>query len=523
MTFTSWLIFFIIIQVIHFLGTWRLYQKAGRKSWEAAVPVYNAIVLTKIMNRPWWWVILLFIPIINLLMFPAIWVETARSFGKEKTGELFVVVLTLGFYLYVLNYDPKTKYNADRQLKPYTRAGEWTTAIAFAVVAASIIHIYFIRPYNIPTSSLEKTLLVGDFLFVSKMHYGPLVPQTPLSVPMFHDTVRIPFTKLKFKSYISKPQIPGLRLPGFQKVKRNDIVVFYWPTDTVRFFRDRSGIHVDKPVDKKSNYVKRCVAVAGDSLEIKNGDVYINGEKQAYPVRAKLQYYYEVEQVPGYTGLQNFANKNNITEYFVTKDKKIFMNLTDELAEELRQKNQIKKVEKLLDTSKTYKSNIFPNNPNYRWTIDNFGPVYVPKKGATVAINLETLPFYQRVIEEYEDKNNTIEVAGDEILLNGQVIDSYTFRQDYYWMMGDNRHNSEDSRYWGYVPYDHIVGKPVLIWWSVERFNPNNPKSFFQRIRWNRMFTTVKGEGEPTSYLIPVIIVLVLIMGYSSYKKRKNQ
>jgi len=249
---TNWIIFFLIIQVIHFLGTWKLYQKAGRQSWEALVPIYNAYILTKIINRPWWWVILLFIPIINLMMFPSFWVETVRSFGKEKTGELFLVVFTFGFYIYYLNYVEDVKYNKDRQLRPFTAAGEWTTSIVFAVIAATIVHTYFIRPYNIPTSSLEKTLLVGDFLFVSKIHYGAPTPHTPISFPMVHDTLPIPYTGIKFKSYVSNIQIPSFRLPGFQKIKRNDIVVFYWPADTVRFFRDNSGIHAYKPLDKKS-------------------------------------------------------------------------------------------------------------------------------------------------------------------------------------------------------------------------------------------------------------------------------
>lgn len=515
------LIFFLAVQVIHFLGTWKLYQKAGRKAWEALVPVYNAVVLTKIINRPWWWVLLLFIPIVNLMMFPAFWVETARSFGKEKTGELFLVVLTLGFYLYYLNYVEDVKHNPDRQLAPFTRAGEWTTSIVFAVIAATIIHTYFMRPYNIPTSSLEKTLLVGDFLFVSKMHYGAPTPNTPLSFPMVHDTLPIPKTGIKFKSYVKDVQIPAVRLPGFQKIKRNDIVVFYWPADTVRYFRDRSGIHVDKPVDKKSNYVKRCTAVPGDTLQIINGDVYINGKKEEYPDRTKLQYYYEVEATPGYTGLQNFANKNSITEYFVTQDKRIFMNLTDVLAKELMNNPRITKVEKMIDTTHHYDRSIFPHDEQYAWNKDNFGPIYIPKKGATVALNTQTLPFYKRLIEEYEGRE--MGINGDEIFIDGQPTDTYTFQQNYYWMMGDNRHNSEDSRYWGFVPYDHVVGKPVFIWWSVERFNPNNPKSFFQRIRWDRIFTTVKGEGKRVSYLPHFLVFVGLIYGYTFFRRKRKE
>lgn len=518
---TNLILFILAIQIIHFLGTWKLYQKAGRKAWEAAIPIYNAVVLTKIMNRPWWWVLLLFIPIINLMMFPAFWVETARSFGKEKTSELFIVVLTLGFYLYYLNYFEDVTYNKDRKLAPHTVAGEWTTSIVFAVIAATIVHTYFIRPYNIPTSSLEKTLLIGDFLFVSKMHYGAPTPNTPIAFPMVHDTLPIPYTGVKFKSYVKDVQIPSFRLPGFEKIKRNDIVVFYWPTDTVRFFRDKSGIKVWKPVDKKSNYVKRCVAVAGDSLQIINGDVYINGKLSEYPQRTRLQYHYLVEPDATYNGLQNFVIKNDVTEYYVTNDGKIILNLTNDLAEKLRSNMRIKKVEKIIDSAKVYNKEIFPHNPQYQWSKDNFGPIYIPEKGKTVKLDEKSLPFYKRIIEEYE--HNTLKVEGDKIYINDQLSDSYTFKQNYYWMMGDNRDNSEDARFWGYVPFDHVVGKPTFIWFSVEQYNPNNPKGFFKRIRWERVFTTVGGDGKPVSYLPHFLIGMALIWGYSIFRRKKKQ
>jgi signal peptidase I len=512
---TNWIIFFLLVQLVHFLGTWKLYQKAGRKPWEAAVPVYNAYVLTQIMNRPWWWVILLFVPIVNLMMFPAFWVETARSFGKEKTGELFLVVLTFGFYLYYLNYVEDVKYNENRQLGPYTVAGEWMTSIVFAVIAATIIHTYFIRPYNIPTSSLEKTLMVGDFLFVSKMHYGAPTPQTPVSVPMFHDTVYISRKNgLKFKSYVKDIQAPTTRLPGLQKIKRNDIVVFYWPADTVYYFRDPSGRHADKPLDKRSNYVKRCVGIAGDTLSIVNGDVFINGEKQTYPERAELQYFYEVELKPGYDGLRRVANQYNITEYYSTPDKKIFLNLTDETAEKLRANPNFLSVNKRIDTTQYFNKSIFPNDSRYAWNIDNYGSIYIPKKGATVALNKENLPLYERIIEEYE--HHELNAEGADILIDGQVVTEYTFQQDYYWMMGDNRQNSEDSRYWGFVPFDHVVGKPVFIWLSVEKFNPNNPKSLTKRIRWD------KGKGERRSYLIPFILFVGVLYGIGYYRKKRK-
>ena len=285
MTTTEWFLFILGIQAVHFLGTYRLYIKAGRKGWEALVPIYNAVVLMQIIRRPKWWVILLFIPIINLMMFPAVWVETLRSFGRTKWVDTLLVILTLGLYLFVVNYDSKTTYDKDRDLNSKSWFGEWISALMFAVIAATLVHNYFIQPYIIPTGSLEKTLLIGDFLFVSKFHYGARTPTSAVAFPMVHDTIPI----IKKRSYLKKPQLPYFRLPGFQDVKRNDIVVFSWPADTVRkFFVREKGII--KPIDKKSNYVKRCVGIPGDSLEIINGFVYINGVQNALPDRAKTQY-----------------------------------------------------------------------------------------------------------------------------------------------------------------------------------------------------------------------------------------
>jgi len=203
MTFTDWILIFLVIQLIHFLGTWKLYQKAGYKAWEAAVPVYNAYVLTKIINRHWGWVILLLIPVINVIMLPILWVETLRSFGKNSAVDTALGIVTFGFYIYYVNYTQDVKHIKDRSLEPKTALGEWVSSILFAVVAATIVHTYVMQPYNIPTSSLEKTLLVGDFLFVSKFHYGARTPMTAVSFPMVHDT--IPATKLK--SYLPKIQL----------------------------------------------------------------------------------------------------------------------------------------------------------------------------------------------------------------------------------------------------------------------------------------------------------------------------
>ncbi|MGB5403054.1 MAG: signal peptidase I, partial [Robiginitalea sp.] len=287
MNYTQWLLFFLIVQLIHFLGTWKLYVKAGRKAWEAAIPVYNAIILMKIIKRPSWWVVLLFIPIINLLMFPVIWVETIRSFGRNRLLETWLVILTLGFYIYYVNYALDVEYIADRDLHPKSASGEWVSSIVFAIVAATLVHTYFIQPYVIPTGSLERTLRIGDLLFVSKFHFGARVPMTTVAAPMVHDTLPV----LGTRSYLKKPQLPYMRLPGFQKVGRTDLVVFSWPADTVRqFFKAEAG--VKKPIDKKSNYVKRCVGVPGDSLEVRDGYVFINGKQLELPGRARPMYDY---------------------------------------------------------------------------------------------------------------------------------------------------------------------------------------------------------------------------------------
>jgi signal peptidase I len=510
MTMTQWFIFFLIIQVIHFLGTWKLYKKAGKKSWQAIVPIYNAVVLMRIINRPVWWVILLFIPIINLLMFPVIWVETSRSFGKNKSLDTILSIVLLGFYNFYLNYFAEVTYIENRSLKPRTEFGEWVSSIVFAIVAATLVHTYFMQPYTIPTSSLEKSLLVGDFLFVSKFHYGARTPMTVVAAPMVHDT--LPF--LKTKSYLNKPQLPYFRLPGFEDIKRNEIVVFNWPTDTVRFFRDHSNIHINKPIDKKSNYVKRCVGIPGDSLEIKDGYVFINGKQTILPDRAKPQYINKVltngQQLSAAT-----LKRYNVTEGSYQGDY-YMLNLTDKNAKKLANNPLIKSVTKQITPKGTYDKSIFPHSPQYPWSIDNYGPIYIPEAGKTVELNLKTLPFYKRIIEVYEHNNLTIN--GNEIFINGKLANTYTFKQNYYWMMGDNRDNSEDARFWGYVPFDHVVGKPVFIWFSWD----SNGKSLAEKVRWNRVFTTVGGSGEPVSYLYPFLGVLALWFGFSYYRKRKK-
>ncbi|MBC9796063.1 signal peptidase I [Sinomicrobium weinanense] len=511
MTLTEWFIFFLVLQLVHFAGTWKLYQKAGRKAWEALVPVYNAVILMKIINRPWWWIILLFIPIVNLIMFPVVWVETARSFGKNSATDTWLTVLTLGLYIYYINYALDVTYIADRSLKPKTVTGEWVSSILFAIVAATLVHTYIMQPYVIPTSSLEKSLLVGDFLFVSKFHYGARPPMTAIAAPMVHDTI----PGLKVKSYLNKPQLPYFRFPALQKIKRNDIVVFNWPTDTVRYFGDYKSRGIRKPIDKKSNYVKRCVGTPGDSLEIRDGYVYINGKRTQLPDRAKTQYSYIVKTNGGELTPAYMYQRFGVTDPFgrAQDGSYRFTSLTEESASRLAKTPNVTSVTRIINPGGRPHPDIFPNIRDNTWSRDNFGPIYIPEEGKTVSLTPETLPFYKQIIKEYE--NNTLEVKGNQILINGKQANSYTFKQNYYWMMGDNRHNSEDSRYWGYVPHDHIVGKPVFIWMSWDS-NSGKP-------RWDRIFTTVGGPGKPVSYLKYFLIVIAAWIIFSFIRKKKKK
>lgn len=520
MSWTGWLIVILIIQVIHFLGTWKLYIKAGRKAWEAAIPVYNGVVLMKIINRPWWWVILLFVPIVNLIMFPVIWVETLRSFGRNSSQDTWLGILTFGLYIYYINYTQDVTHIKDKSVVPSTTAGEWISSILFAVVAATIVHTYFMQPFTIPTSSLEKTLLVGDFLFVSKFHYGARTPNTPVALPMIHD--RIPYTDIK--SYSSSQEIPYFRFPGFQEIKRNDIVVFNWPVDTLTVITDTNSKPIYKPVDKKSNYVKRCVGIPGDSLEVRDGYVYINGEQNDLPDRSKLQFSYAFRtKAPMNT---NILSENYDITDGIYQDKSINAYVLPAVSEEalvkLKNNPSVSEVFRNSAQSGVWDAGTFPRDKRYPWNTDHFGPIYIPEEGKTVAITPESLPLYKRLIEVYEGSEmgiiNKLEVRGNQVLNNGTPLSSYTFKQNYYWMMGDNRNNSQDARSWGFVPFNHVVGKPVFVWMSID----GNAKGILNKIRWDRFFTTVSGEGEPVSYFKYFLIALVGFLGFNYFRKRKK-
>lgn len=521
MSWTGWIIFFILLQVIHAAGTWKMYVAAGRKAWEAIVPLYNVIIFLKILNRPWWYIFLLFLPVVNIIMFIVIWVEALRSFGYNKAKDTFLVIITLGFYLYYVNYFLSLVYIEDRDLHPRTAAGEWTSSILFAIVAATIVHTYAIQPFIIPTPSLEKTLLTGDFLLVSKLHYGPRFPMTPIALPMVHDTIPV----AGVKSYLARPQLPYLRLPGFSEVKKNDIVVFNWPVDTVNTYPFNDGKYHYKPIDKKSNYVKRCVGVAGDTLSIKDGDVYINGSKLKLSDRAKLQYSYYGLTDGSQIAEEKFPTQFNITDGVqqgqnnATGESAIFIPAaTDEAAAMVRKEKAVLTLEKQLVDAGLWDSSKFPYDGHYPNNNDNMEPFLIPAKGLTTPIDYHNIAYYKEIIETYEGSemnlNNIIETLGKKVLLNGKELKTYTFKQDYYWLMGDNRHNSLDSRAWGFVPYSHVVGKPVFIWMS---YDPNG-----SGLRPERVFTTVNGSGKPVTYFWYFLIALAAYFGINFYLKKRK-
>ncbi len=404
----------------------------------------------------------------------------------------------------------------------------WVDALIFALVAVYFINLFFFQNYVIPSSSLEKSLLTGDYLFVSKVSYGPRIPETPLSMPLTQHTLPV----FECKSYLDWPHWKYRRAKGFGKVQLNDIVVFNYPAgDTVctapqyqandfyqlcyrlgyqiypqrpnpdsltaeqrRLYFDliyqagrqevaqnpsEFGDIVTRPADRRENYVKRCVGLPGQTLQIKNHIVYLDGKANKEPDNVQYAYWVTLRQnIP-----EELMQELGITmEDMMSLNTAGYLPLTRHAASVLAKRKDLVEQIRYCDDNSTL--DLYPLNGNMHWTRDNYGPVWIPAKGKRITLTLDNLPIYERCIRTYE--GNTLEVADGNILINGKVTTSYTFKLDYYWMMGDNRHNSLDSRYWGFVPEDHIVGKPIFIWWSSD---PD--RHGFSGIRWNRIFRLV--------------------------------
>jgi signal peptidase I len=345
---------------------------------------------------------------------------------------------------------------------------EWFDAIVFAVIAATIIRTFLIEAYTIPTPSMEKSLLVGDFLFVSKVSYGARIPNTPLSFPFAHNTLPL----VGGKSYLEWIKVGYHRLPGFGSVKRGDCVVFNWPAE-----------NEGRPADKKENYIKRCIGIAGDSIAIVNQSVYINGTLQPLPEKSESSYHI-VTDGSGFSEQALMRLQVAPADVEPMSPMEFNMHLTRRAAAEMKNFGNIKMIEPNHVPPGSFQEFIFPFEPKPGWNVDNFGPLWIPKKGSTIQLSADNLPLYRKAIAEYE--HNQLEERNGKIFINGKESNSYTFQMDYYFMMGDNRHNSQDSRFWGFVPEDHIVGKAVFIWMSWD-----SNGSFLGKIRWNRLFHTI--------------------------------
>jgi signal peptidase I len=389
------------------------------------------------------------------------------------------------------NKKETTTTSTPKKKKSFVR--EWVDAALFAVIAATLIRTFFFEAYTIPTGSMEGTMLVNDYLFVSKLAYGPRVPMTPLAVPLVHNTM--PLTG--GKSYTEAVEWGYHRVPGFGHVERNDVVVFNYPAgDTVMAekpeadyyslcrARSREAVFnnftiITRPVDKKENYIKRCIAIPGDVLEIKDARVYINGAPNVLFPHSKLNYLVTTNgRMPGVDDNieQGERYNNNIFIY----------NLENDQVEQVKKAPNVVSVTQFIQ----YPAGVAPTEPaewvfpldtaNYKWNRDNFGPLTIPKEGTTVQLTPQNIAIYRRVIRNYE--KNTLEEQNGKIIINGKEATSYTFKMDYYWMMGDNRHNSLDSRYWGFVPVDHVVGKAWFVWMSY------GEGGMLKDMRWKRLF-----------------------------------
>src|SRR5688572_24938748 len=493
-------IIYLIGTLIVFLpafGFYKLFQKAGAPTWKAFVPFYNTWVMQELAQRPKHWVFWQLIPVGGWFISMGIFIEFVKVFGKFSFLHHAAASLLAPIYFPYIANKKDTKFIGAEAARKHKKSGarEWIDAAVFAIVAATLIRTFIFEAYVIPTGSMEKTLLINDFLFVSKLTYGPRIPNTPLAVPFVHHTL----PPMNTKSYTEIVKIPYTR--WFKKpVDRNDVVVFNFPAgdtltkefdskfpyyDMVRAY-GRDKVWEDytvstRPVDKRENYIKRCVAIAGDTLEIREGILYVNG--QAAFVSPTQATYYVVEtnnvrldeDVLREAGVH--LNQDDESPDFVNRQGYSYMiNLTTPEVEIVKKIQGVTSVKR--DIINNY-GDTYPNDTTYfNWSIDNFGRLWVPKKGATIQLTPPNILLYKRAIKVYE--NNKWEERDGKIFINGVQTDKYTFKMNYFWMMGDNRHKSQDSRFWGFVPEDHIVGGAWLIWMSWDK----GP-------RWNRIFKRI--------------------------------
>lgn len=500
--------------IVYFIGTLlvflpayglsKLFVKAGVPAWKAWVPFYNTWVMQEIAQRPKHWVFWQFIPVVGWFITPGIFIEFTKVFGRFSLLDHTLTALFAPFYFPYLASRKDTKFIGAVEASRHQKKGwrEWVDAAIFAVVAATLIRTFIFEAYVIPSGSMEKTLLVKDFLFVSKLSYGPRIPNTPLSFPFVHNYMPI----TNSKSYSEAIKLPYIRWWG-SAPKRGDVVVFNFPAgDTVIHKPDyesarpyytyirRDGREavmnnselkpiVVHPVDKTDNYIKRCIGIAGDTLQIVNGVVKINGQPQTVPPYSDRYYFVTVK--PNRTLDKEYLEDIGIMINDGVESSDLMggpptyqINLTEKEKGILEKSAFVESIQPIYITNAN-PVEIFPYDTLHRWSIDSYGPIWIPKKGATLKLTAGDYSIYERAIRNYE--NNDFFMKDGRFYLNGKEVTEYTFKMDYYWMMGDNRHGSQDSRYWGFVPEDRIVGKAWMIWLSWD----GGP-------RWKRLFNIVK-------------------------------
>lgn len=478
-------VFSILIGWYIFQGVayYKFFEKAGKAGWIGFVPLYNYYTHIEIVGRPKWWVLLLFVPVINFFVGLTMHLDLMKSFGRYTYLDQVLGVVFAPLYMTYIAWTNTTYLGKAVEMpKPKKSFGkEWFEAVVFAVFCATFIRWIFMEAYVIPTPSMERSLLVGDFLFVSKAEYGPRTPQTPIQMPLTHQKI----WGTEIPSYTPLVSLPTLRLPSFGVVERNDVVVFNYPPHDQYNQRSDGGYH---PMDLGTHYIKRCVAVSGETLEVRAGQVYINGEIGENPAEMQFNYFLETDQAIR----ERIWDDLKIWEYYPIAQpngKRGYSVLTDEKnAEKLAAFPFVKSMEIQFRPEDNVEADIFPDSQYFKWNRDNYGPLTVPKAGMIIEVNEENLAMYGSTITNYDGNESvTIDIEGGSLIVNGETLSSYTFNKDYFFMMGDNRHNSADSRYWGFVSEDYIVGEASFIWMS---WDTNG--SFLNKVRWNRLFNAIE-------------------------------
>lgn len=506
-----WLLCLVVLyKVLLCVSLWGVFRDSGKNPWFSLIPFYGEWLWIRILKVSWYtYFPFLFIPFINVFIFWLLCIETTYGYQRRKILEC-LLACAFPFIYFPWLYHRKTEpFKSPKDLPAFKKssAREWFDNIVFAMTAVLIIHAFYFKGYVIPSSSMEKSLNVGDFLFVSKAAYGARMPQTVFSFPFVQHT--LPLTK-DCPSYISKVQLPYYRIPGWRKVKHNDVIVFNFPDgDTVsgvyqsnisyrtlvekvgreRVWNDKEsfGRITYRPVDRRENFVKRCIALPGDTLQIINGQVYINGIPSENPENLQFNYriYPSVLGISRHTWREIGVSDDDLRNLFNPAFSQV--PLTFSMAEKVRHLPGITKVERQVAEPGAGDPDIFPHNiQKYPWNVDNYGPIYIPKKGDTLILDENNIDLYSRLIEIYEGHNLNIDPSGN-IVIDGEITRNYVCQMDYYWAMGDNRHNSADSRYWGYVPEDHLVGKAFLVWFSWDK-----DQNGLKKIRWNKIMRSVQ-------------------------------